>query len=71
MTAGAWLPVEVKLGSTPPIIDKAAATLLKFKDRIDAGKMGEPTSLLVVTAPGYAYHRPDGVTVVPIGALGP
>ena len=69
--AGVWLPVEVKLGSTAAIIDEAAATLLKFKDRVDASRMGEPPSLLVVTATGYAYRRPDGVTVTPIGALGP
>ena len=69
--AGVWLPVEVKLGSTAAIIDEAAASLLKFKDRVDASRMGEPPSLLVVTATGYAYRRPDGVTVAPIGALGP
>ncbi len=69
--AGAWLPVEAKLGSTPAIIDKAAANLLKFRDRVDLAKMGEPAGLLVVTSTGYAYCRPDGVNVVPIGALGP
>ena len=68
---GAWLPVEIKLGSTTAIIDEAAANLLKLKKRVDTGKMGEPAALLVVTATGYAYRRPDGVTVAPIGALGP
>ena len=28
-------------------------------------------SLVVVTAFGYAYDRPDGVAVVPITTLGP
>jgi hypothetical protein len=28
-------------------------------------------SLVVVTATGYAYTRPDGVAVVPIGVLRP
>ena len=69
--AGAWLPVEVKLGSSERIIDAAAANLLKFKSRVDTAKMGEPANLLVVTATGYAYRRPDGVSVAPIGALGP
>ena len=69
--AGAWLPVEVKLGNTESIIDAAAATLLKFKSRVDTAKMGEPANLLVVTATGYAYRRPDGVSVAPVGALGP
>ncbi len=69
--AGTWLPVEVKLGNSESIIDAAAATLLKFKSRVDTAKMGEPANLLVVTATGYAYRRPDGVSVAPVGALGP
>ena len=69
--AGVWLPVEVKLASAEPIIDRAAAKLLKLKARVDTAKMGEPANLLIVTATGYAYRRPDGVTVAPIGALGP
>ena len=69
--AGAWLPVEVKLGNSESIIDSAAATLLKFKSRVNTAKMGEPANLLVVTATGYAYRRPDGVSVAPVGALGP
>ncbi|MCY3689369.1 MAG: ATP-binding protein [Gammaproteobacteria bacterium] len=69
--AGAWLPVEVKLGNSESIIDAAASTLLKFKSRVDTAKMGEPANLLLVTATGYAYRRPDGVTVAPIGSLGP
>ena len=68
--AGAWLPVEVKLGGEEQI-DAAAANLLKLKDRVDTDRMGDPPNLLVVTATGYAYRRPDGVTVAPIGALGP
>ncbi len=69
--AGGWLPVEIKLGSTLPIIDEAAKTLLRFRDRVDTRKMGDPGNLLIITAAGYAYRRPDGVSVVPIGALGP
>ena len=32
---------------------------------------GDPAKLMVITAGGYAYERPDGVCVVPITALGP
>ncbi len=68
--AGDWLPVEVKLGSSQGI-DAAAISLLKLRDRVDTRRMGPPSKLLVVTATGYAYERPDGVTVAPVGALGP
>ena len=30
-----------------------------------------PGALVVVTAVGYAYVRPDGVSVTPLTALGP
>ena len=48
-----------------------AAGLLKLKDRVDTAKMGAPSKMLIVTAAGYAYERPDGVAVAPVGALGP
>ena len=60
--------MEVKLGSSEQIIDEAAANLLKFKSRVDTEKMGEPANLLVVAGTGYAYRRPDGVSVAPIGS---
>ena len=68
--AGQWMPVEVKLGGDA-LVEAAAASLLKLKDRVDVTRMGEPAKLLVVTATGYGYERRDGVTVVPIAALGP
>ena len=33
--------------------------------------MGSPAVLGVVTGTGYGYTRPDGVVVIPVGALGP
>ncbi len=68
---GTWIPIEVKLGNSESVIDEASTTLLKFKERVDLEKMGEPANLVVVTSSGYAYRRDDGVSVVPIGALGP
>ena len=32
---------------------------------------GRPATLAVIVAAGYGYVRPDGVAVVPIGALAP
>jgi predicted AAA+ superfamily ATPase len=66
-----WLACEVKLGTAAHLIDAAAVQLLKFAQRVDTTRCGEPAALLVITAGGYGYRRPDGVTVVPIAALGP
>jgi predicted AAA+ superfamily ATPase len=66
-----WGGFEIKLGGDDAI-ETAATSLLRFLDRIDTQKMGEPAVLAVITAVGrYAYQREDGVWVIPIGALGP
>jgi predicted AAA+ superfamily ATPase len=67
---GGWGAFEVKLGGEKAIED-AAAGLLKFVGKIDTRKVGEPAVLGIITASGYGYTRSDGITVVPIGALGP
>ncbi len=66
---GRWAAFEVKLGTGA--IDGAAASLLKFAERIDTEKCGRPKMLGVIVGTGFAYMRPDGVAVVPIGTLGP
>jgi predicted AAA+ superfamily ATPase len=66
---GRWGAFEVKMN--PADADKAAASLLSFADKVDQGKAGPPAALGVITATGFAYRRPDGVTVLPIGTLGP
>ena len=66
---GRWAAFEVKLGSGQ--IDEAAASLLRFAERVDTTKCGKPSALGVITGTGYSYARPDGVFVIPIGALGP
>jgi predicted AAA+ superfamily ATPase len=68
-TNGQWGAFEIKLGAGR--VEQAAANLLKFVDRIDTAKCGKPTFLTVITGMGYGYARPDGVSVVPIGALAP
>lgn len=66
---GRWGAFEIKLG--PGMIDAAAATLLKFASIVDTSRCGPPAVLAVVCGTGYGYHRPDGVSVIPVGALGP
>ena len=68
---GAWLAVEVKLGHRPDTVDRAAASLLRLRDKVTAPRRADLAGLVVVTALGPAYRRPDGVHVVPITALGP
>ena len=67
---GTWGAFEVKLGGERAIED-AATGLIRFADKVDSSKVGPPAVLGVITANGYGSTRPDGITVVPIGALGP
>jgi len=64
---GRWGAAEVKLGSKG--VEEAAKNLMKFKEKVDLEKMGEPSFLMIVTATDRAYLRKDGVYIVPIGCL--
>jgi len=64
---GRWGAIEVKLGNKQTEV--AAENLLKLKSKIDTGKMGDPSFLMVISGGQYAYRRDDGVLVVPIGCL--
>lgn len=66
---GCWGAFDVKLGQAQ--VDAAAAQLLSFRERIDTSVCGAPAMLGVIVATGVGYLRPDGVAVIPIGALGP
>jgi predicted AAA+ superfamily ATPase len=66
---GGWAAFEVKLGQGQ--IDAAAEALLTFAQRVDTDTCGAPRALGVIVGTGYGYQRPDGVQVIPIGALGP
>ncbi len=66
---GRWGAFEVKLGTDE--FDKAATNLLKFKDRVDTKRMGEPVFLAILTGSDTGYTREDGVHVIPIGCFGP
>ena len=66
---GRWAAFEVKLGTTA--VEDGADSLRRFVERIDTKKCGPPQMLGVITGTGLAYRRPDGVSVIPIGTLGP
>ncbi|WP_254935815.1 MULTISPECIES: ATP-binding protein [unclassified Cyanobium] len=66
---GRWGAIEIKLGEGQ--VDEAAANLKRFSDQIDSQRSGSAAFLAVICSKGYGYRRPDGVVVVPVGALGP
>jgi hypothetical protein len=63
---GAWIGIEVKMGSA--LIDEAASALLRLAS---ARVVRPPAALVVLTTTEYAYRREDGVIVAPLGLLGP
>ena len=66
---GSYGLVEIKLGGDK-LIEEGVGTLRTLKNKIDTSKMKEPSFLMVLTGTGdFAYRRPDGVYVVPIGTL--
>ena len=67
---GRWIAMEVKLGGERGIA-AAARSLQRMRRRVDPDRTGEPARLVVVTSGGYGFEHTDGVTVVPITALGP
>lgn len=69
LPGGRWAGVEVKLGEAA--VDAAADSLLRLAAKIDTSRHGEPAALVVITGGRFVYQRPDGVSVVPLSALGP
>ena len=66
---GRWAAFEIKLGAG--LVEEGAASLRRFREVIDTRKTGAPLALAVITGTGYGYRRPDGIDVIPIGALAP
>ena len=64
---GRWAGIDVKLGQTK--IDEGVKSLRRVAGHVDTERHGAPAFLAVITGWGCAYARPDGVFVVPIGAL--
>ena len=66
---GSYGLIEIKLGGEK-LIETGAKSLKTLQGKIDPDKMKMPSFLMVLTGVGdYAYRRPDGVYVVPIGCL--
>lgn len=66
---GSYGLIEIKLGGDR-LIEEGAKNLLSLKDKIDTTKMKDASFLAVIVGLGdYAYKRPDGVYVIPIGCL--
>lgn len=66
---GKYGMVEIKLGGDT-LIEAGAKTLKTLAAKLDTDKMKAPSFMMVLTGTGqYAYMRPDGIAVVPIGCL--
>lgn len=66
---GSYGLIEIKLGGDT-LIEEGARTLSTLAQKIDTDKMKAPAFSMVLVGIGdYAYRRPDGVYVVPIGSL--
>lgn len=61
--------IEIKIGGEKNI-NEAAENLLKLTNLIDTERQNGPSFQMVLTGVGsYAYTRPDGIHVVPVGCL--
>lgn len=66
---GSYGLIEIKLGGER-LIEEGVKTLNDLESEIDIGKMPSPAFKMVLIGVGdFAYRRPDGVYVVPIGCL--
>lgn len=68
LNSGAWGAVEVKLGGADRI-DEGAKSMTRLVARLDGRRTPKPAFLMVLTGGQFAYTRPDGVHVVPLGCL--
>lgn len=66
---GRWGAFEIKLGAG--LVDEGAEALLRFHQSIDTRRSGVPSVLGVIAGTGFGYVRPDGIAVIPVGALAP
>lgn len=66
---GKWAAVEIKLGGDE-LIEYGASRLLLLQRKIkEKSSINSPKFMMIITAFGPAYRRPDGIYVVPINLL--
>lgn len=66
---GSYGLIEIKLGGEK-LINEGVENLIKLEEKLNTEKMKKPSFKMVLTGIGtYAYRRPEGVFVVPIGCL--
>jgi predicted AAA+ superfamily ATPase len=68
---GSWVALEVKLAPAEAIIEEAVTNLTTFAERVDTSKAGPPAAMGIIVGIGYGYVRPDGIHIIPVGALAP
>jgi predicted AAA+ superfamily ATPase len=66
---GRYAVAEVKLAASQA--DQGVVSLDRLVNKLDLSKAGHLVARIVITAGEYAYTRPDGALVVPLGCLGP
>lgn len=66
-----WGAIEIKLGGEDLINDGAKSLLTLKKKLIEKSDEPAPSFMMILTACGSLYRRPDGIYVVPINCLKP
>ncbi len=68
---GEWAAIEIKLGGEK-LINEGAVSLNNLKNKIiEKSDEKAPAFMMILTASGPLYKRPDGIYVVPINCLKP
>ena len=57
--------------SPSPVVDEAAKSLPRLRDKVAGSRVEDLAALMVVTSTGPAYRRPDNGQAAPITTLGP
>ncbi len=68
---GQWAAIEIKLGGDK-LIEDGAQSLITLRNKTSVkGNEIPPAFMMILTACGSLYKRPDGIYVVPINCLKP